>query len=137
MRALDLLTTWGPVDGPLARDGLLAILSEIEAGRSAEGTLILVTARLTTEVAAALIRTRRRFRQLMVITFPAHRFGSASTKTRWKGEAATMDAVAILTRAGVRVLVLGPEDSLMGAWSSLAATHSRGGDEWAPKPELA
>jgi uncharacterized protein (DUF58 family) len=137
MRALDLLTTWSPVDGPVARDGLLAALSEIEAGRSAEGTLILITARLTPEVAAALIRTRRRFRQLMVITFPAHRFGTASTKTRWKGEAATMESVSLLTRSGVRVLVLGPEDSLVSVWSSVAATHSRGGEEWAPKPELA
>ena len=138
MQALDLLTTWtsvAPSDTGL--DPLVARLTELESGRSAEGTLVLISARLTTDVAAAMVRARRRFRQLMVISFPAHRFGAAPTKERWKGEGETMDAVAVLSRAGVRALVLGPEDSLMGAWASLAATHSRGGDRWAPRPELA
>jgi uncharacterized protein (DUF58 family) len=139
MRALDLLTTWdtttSSTNGDI--DPLLMRLSELESGRSAEGTLILITAHLSTEVAAALVRARRRFRQLMVVCFPAHRFGVASTKSRWQGEGETMDAVALLMRSGIRTLVLGPEDSLMGAWASLAATHARGGDLWAPKPEPA
>ena len=134
-RCLDLLAMIQP-HGPRTSDdpALLARLAEIEARGAAEETLALLTGTVTPEVAGALARCRRFYKQVVVISWPAHRFGSAPTKSRWEGEAKTVEVATTLARSGVRSIILGPGERLAPAWSSGSA---RGGDRaWAQKPEL-
>jgi uncharacterized protein (DUF58 family) len=134
-RCLDRLAVIAPVrDAP---DALAARLAALESTPSAEGALFLVTGTLSGEIVARLIRCSGRFKQVIVVSFPAHRFGSAPTKRRWEGERQTVEAVRMLSRTGGNVLVLGPEDSLTSGWASLSRTPPRGGDgSWERKPEL-
>lgn len=135
-RCLDLLATLQPV-ADRSGDGLLARLAEMEARDAAEETLVLVTGTLGTDIAKVLGRLRRLFRQIIVVSFPAHRFSSLSTKQRWEGERVTVQATRDLARSGIRCVVLGPGESLASAWASAASGKSRGGDgAWAQKPEL-
>jgi len=136
-RCLDMLAM---VDlrGPRAQqdDSLLSRLGEIEARGGGEETLVVLTGSLDARTATALARCRRLYKQVLVASWPAHRFGSASTKSRWAGESEVVDLSAVLARSGVRVLVMGPGERLAQAWSS-PATKFRGGDSgWAQKPEL-
>ncbi len=115
---------------------LLARLTEIEARGAAEETLVVLTGTLTAEAAGMLARCRRFYKQVVVVSWPAHRFGSASTKSRWAGEAHSVEVTSTLTRSGVRPIVLGPGERLGPAWTSTSG-RSRGGDHgWAQKPEL-
>ena len=115
---------------------LLARLAEIEARGASEETLVLLTGTLTADVAGGLARCRRFFKQVAAITWPAHRFGSASTKSRWAGEADAVEVTASLARSGVRVITLGPGERLAPAWSSTSG-RARGGERaWGQKPEL-
>lgn len=135
-RCLDLLATMD-VQTDRGDDPLLARLLEIEARGAGEETLIAVTGTLTTEVAVALTRLRRVFKQIVCVSFPAHRFSSASTKQRWAGEQDTVDATRHLARSGIRSVIVGPGDSLEVAWRSIASGKSRGGEAtWAQRPEL-
>lgn len=135
-RCLDLLATMDLQDGK-GDDPLLARLLEIEARGAGEETLVVVSGTLGSEVAIALGRLRRVFKQIVCVSFPAHRFSAASTKQRWAGEQDMVDAAAHLARAGIRSVVVGPGDSLDAAWRSVVSGKSRGGEgAWAQKPEL-
>ena len=136
-RCLDLLAVI-QMRGPRTEEDpmLLARLAEIEARGAAEETLVVLTGTLTAEAAGALARCRRFYKQVVVISWPAHRFGSASTKSRWEGEAHSVEVTSTLMRSGVRPIVLGPGERLGPAWTSTSG-RSRGGDHgWAQKPEL-
>jgi uncharacterized protein (DUF58 family) len=119
-------------------DPLLLRLAELESGAGAEGTLAVVSANLSLESAVAIRHCRRRFRQVVLILFPAHRFGSSATRSRWEGEAHVHEVVSLLTRSSVRTLVLGPGEPLSSAWTAMAASPTRGGERaWGLKPEPA
>ena len=116
---------------------LVARFAELEARTSAEGTLVVVGGDLEAEAAVAMSRCRRRFKQVIAISFPAHRFGPGSTRSRWDGEKRTVDIVRLLMRSGVRVIVLGPGDSLRSGWSSLSRVTTGGEATWEQKHEPA
>ena len=119
-------------------DALLVRLAELEGGTSGEGTLVVVSGELTADAAMAISRCRRRFRQVIAILFPAHRYGTGATRDRWAGEQRIHETVGVLTRSGVRTLVLGPGESLASGWSSMSSRMLRGGVKtWDQKPEPA
>lgn len=135
-RCMDLLATMD-LQPERGDNPLLARLTEIEARGAGEETLVVVGGTLGTEVAVALGRLRRVFKQIVCVSYPAHRFSSASTKQRWAGEQATVDSARHLARSGIRSVIVGPGDSLETAWRSIASGKTRGGEEpWAQKPEL-
>jgi uncharacterized protein (DUF58 family) len=116
---------------------LLQRLSEIEARGVPEATFVLVGGTIPVPAAVGLARLRRLFRQVIVVSFPAHRFSTDTTKARWDGEKQTVETAKVLARSGVRMVVLGPGDALAPSWAALSSTRMRGGDAgWAPKPEL-
>jgi hypothetical protein len=123
----------GNGDDPL----LNARLAELEARSTAEGTLVVVGGDLETEAAVGMSRCRRRFKQVIAVTFPGHRFGPGSTKDRWQGETKTMEVVRLLARSGVRAVVLGPGDSIRNGWASLSRVSTGGDAEWDRKHEPA
>lgn len=122
-RALDLLATVRTSTSAEA-DPLVARLVEIDAATAGEGTLAVVTGSLTPEAAVAITRCRRRFRQVIVVVFPAHRFGTITTKARWAGEERVREVVQLLARGGAQAIVLGPEESLLSGWDSLSRSAS-------------
>jgi uncharacterized protein (DUF58 family) len=138
--ALDLLATLAlhpPSRSPGEADALLGRLVSLEAGAGPEGTLVVVTGTPSSQVALAVARCRKRFRSVTVICFPGHRFGSAPTKDRWDGERVTNEAVALMSRSGIRPIVMGPSEALGSAWASATAGRARGGEpDWAQRPEL-
>jgi hypothetical protein len=92
---------------------------------------------LRPEIAVGLTRCRRRFKQVVAATFPAHRFGSEATKQRWAGEQQTVEVARLLARSGVRTIVLGPGEPFASGWATLSHVRQGGGDEsWGRKPEL-
>lgn len=134
-RCLDLLATARarPSDGD---DPLATRLAELQSTASPEGTLVVVSGHLAPEEAVLLSLCKRRFRQVIVVWFPAHRYGGAGTKARWEGERRTHDVVRLLARAGMPALVLGPEDGLGRAWTSLSTPHPHARESrWDPKAE--
>ena len=136
-RCLDLLATIETTPAGPPDDAVLARLAEIEGGSSAEGTLVFVGGTIRGEVAIGLSRCRRRFKQVVAVTFPAHRFGSEDTKQRWAGEQRTMEVVRLLARSGVRPIVMGPGEPFAHGWATLSRARQGGGDEtWGRKPEL-
>ena len=126
-RALDLLATirTSRPEGAVS-DALIARLLEIEAGTAGEGTLAVVAGALTPDAALAVTRCRRRFRQVIVVMFPAHRFGSMTTKARWTAEQEVVEVVKLLSRSGVQTVVLGPEEPLLAGWESLTRSAAAG-----------
>jgi uncharacterized protein (DUF58 family) len=135
-RCLDYLAE---IEGSPTKDRALLIrLAELETASGTEGTLAVVTGNLSGATAVALSGCRRRFRQVVAIVLPAHRFGTDSTRTRWEGEQATHEAVTMLVRSGVPAVVLGQGESIAGGWASLSARGATGGERrWDPKPEPA
>ena len=137
-RCLDLLATMEPKGNTKEADPMmLARLADLEARPGAEATLVIVTGTLQPEVGAALARLRRVYRQIIAVSFPAHRYGTASTGDRWEGERTTREVAALVTRAGGRVLVLGPGDRFASAWASFSTRASTGEMRWDLKPEHA
>jgi len=132
-RCLDLLAAI-ELRGGLDEDALGVRLAEIEEVGGPEAALVVVAGTLSSMDAAALSRCRRRFRHVTAVTFPAHRFGTSTTKSRWEGEGRALEVLRLLERAQVRALVLGADDPLTPAWSGGrgARSHRR----WARKPEL-
>ena len=131
-RCLDLLATialkGSGTSGPEADDPmLLARLTELEARESAEGTLVLVGGDLNPAIAIGLSRLRRRFRQIVTLSLPPHRFGAGATRDRWAGEDRAVEVVRLLARSGIRSIVLAPGDNLRVAWGSLSR-HTQGGE---------
>jgi uncharacterized protein (DUF58 family) len=133
-RCLDMLAMLeGSARNP---DALLVRLAELESSSGTEGTLVVVTGNLISSSAVALSRCRRRFRHVVAVAFPAHRFGSDATRIRWEGERVAHEAVTILVRSGVHVVVLGQGESLAGGWASLSSRGGAGGERhWGLKPE--
>ena len=130
-RCLDHLAviTTKALDGP--GDPLLsARFAELEARSSAEGTLVVVGGDFEMETAVGMSRCRRRFKQVIAVTFPSHRFGPGSTKSRWAGEQKTNEIVRLLARSGVRTIVLGPGEALRTGWDSLSRVTTGGESEW-------
>jgi uncharacterized protein (DUF58 family) len=138
-RCLDLLATIEPAKAePGQPDPVLTRLAELQSGPNAEGTLVFVGGSLTTAMVAGMAQCRRRYKEVICVSFPAHRFGSGTTRSRWDGESQTIETLRGLTRSGIRTLVLGPEEALGPAWAALSASGRRGGDrKWERKPELA
>jgi uncharacterized protein (DUF58 family) len=136
-RCLDLLATLETTPAARPDNALLTRLAEIEGGSSAEGSLVFVGGSIDAEGAVALTRCRRRFKQVVAVVFPGHRFGSDATKLRWAGEQHTLEIARLLARSGVRTVVLGPGDPLGSGWATLSRTRQGGGeDSWGRKPEL-
>jgi uncharacterized protein (DUF58 family) len=136
-RCLDLLTTIETTPAARPDNALLARLAEVEGGASAEGTLVFIGGSIDAEAAVGLSRCRRRFKQVVAVTFPAHRFGSDATKLRWAGEQQTMEVARLLAKSGVRTIVLGPGDPFSSGWATLSHSRQGGGDDsWGRKPEL-
>ena len=133
---LDLLATVQPVEG--APGALTSRLAALDSGAASEGTLAVALGGAVDPAAAALLgRLTRRFARVIVALHPPHRFGARPTRDRWAGEKAAREIEEVLRRAGVAVIVLGPEDSLAAAWSALSSSSRRGGERgWAQKPEL-
>ena len=134
-RCLDLLATISLKSsgraGPDQGDPMLgARLAELEARESAEGTLVIVGGELDPEMAIGLSRLRRRFRQIVAISLPPHRFSSGPTRDRWAGEGRTMEVVRLLSRSGIRSIVMGPGDHLRIAWGSLSRSTGGGEAAW-------
>jgi uncharacterized protein (DUF58 family) len=135
-RCLDLLTDLQVVASPGQDDALLVRLAGLQSGTDGEGTLVVVPGTISAEAAVGISGCERRFRQVIVVGFPAHRFGAGPTATRWEGEQQSLEVVSLLARSGARAFVLGPDEPLGPAWSSLRP-GMRGGGEWAPKLERA
>jgi len=114
---------------------LIARFAELEARSTAEGTLVVIGGDFEPEAAVAMTRCRRRFKQVIAITYPSHRFGPGSTKSRWEGEKNTLEVMRLLGRSGVRTIVIGPGDSLRTGWGSLSRVTSGGETSWDRKPE--
>lgn len=135
-RCMDHLATITPRSAGGGTDPMLiARFAELDARGSAEGTLLVATGDLEADAAIALGRCRRRFKQIVVVTFPSHRFGSSSTRDRWAGEKRHLDVVRLLANSGIRTLVLGPGDGLRQAWAGLSRVTSGGESQWDPKHE--
>ena len=134
---LDVLAMIQP-RGPRSGDDetLAKRLGEIESRGGSEETLVILTGSLDAQVANSISRCRRLYKQVLVASWPAHRFGSASTRSRWESESDVVNISTVLARSGVRVLDLGPGERLSQAWSS-TSSRARGGDQpWAQRPEL-
>ena len=135
-RCLDHLATIVRKQSGNGRDTMLdARFAELEARTGAEGSLVIVGGDLDAEVAMGITRCRRRFKQAIAITFPSHRFGAGTTKTRWEAERRTVEVVRLLSLSGVRGIVIGPGDSLRSVWGSLSRVTTGGESEWDRKPE--
>jgi uncharacterized protein (DUF58 family) len=134
-RCLDLLATIDETQRAGEDDALVARLAEIEGGGSAEAALVVVAGTLDARDALAVTRCRSRFREVTVITFPAHRFSEQPTKARWEGEKRLMEAVRLLTRSGTRAIALSPDESLAAAWAGLSPGRAQEGP-WGRRPEL-
>jgi uncharacterized protein (DUF58 family) len=127
-RSLDLLATVRTSDPtrptPGEPDALIAKLLEIESSTGGEGALAIVAGTLSVEAAVAITRCRRRFKQVIVVMFPAHRFGTMTTKARWTAEQGVVEVVKLLGRSGAQAIVLGPEEPLLVGWDSLSRSGS-------------
>jgi uncharacterized protein (DUF58 family) len=133
-RCLDLLATLQTSRQDEA--SLLRTLSDIEASGGVEAALVLVTGSLDSEMAVALTRCRRRFRQVTAVSFPKHRFSGHGTKARWEGEARTVEVARLLSRSSIRVVIAGPDDPLASAWNATTQPRNEGEGQWGRKPEL-
>lgn len=136
-RTLDFLATVAP--RPSGKDALVRRLAELETGTSAEGMLVIVTTALDATGATAITRSLRRFRQVITLLYPAHRF-APGFPARPELEGAQREVTLRLVRAGIAAVVLRPEQSLAAAWAALGKGPGRageGGEPWDPKHALA
>ena len=132
---LDYLATINPAP-PGEPGAFVGRIADVERSSTGEATLMVACGDLSLEEATAISRSKRRFRQVIVLSFPSHRFTSMTTKSRWEGEARVVEASKLLTRSGCRMLALGPDDPLGVAWAGLSSPAGRD-QRWALKPELA
>ncbi|MFN2526630.1 MAG: DUF58 domain-containing protein [Actinomycetota bacterium] len=131
-KALDVLAEIRPGRGS---EALRTRLAEFESGRAGEGILVVIGGSVDSAIATALTRCRRVFRDVVLVSFPGHRFGSLDTRARWDAERTTLDSVRLVARGGGRAIVLGPGEPLSQAWSGGDRAAGRGGESWARKPE--
>ena len=135
MRCFDQLAVLQPADGN--EEALRDKLMELDASNAAEAALLVVAGTVSPAGAAALAHSSRRFRQATVLSFPAHRFGSDTTKDRWEAENRVVEVKRLLGRAGVRFVAVGPDETLARAWASLWNKKGSGTEgRWGRKPEL-
>ena len=134
-RCLDLLSLISVVSGD--DDPLMTRLIELDTSTAPEAALFVITGTMSSHAAAALAHASRRFRQTTVVSFPAHRFGSESTKARWESEQQLVDVMRLLARSSIRGIALGPDESLPAAWASLWTEKGSGAKgQWGRRPEL-
>ncbi|HEX2050443.1 MAG TPA: DUF58 domain-containing protein [Actinomycetota bacterium] len=135
-RCLDLLATVRAQTAAGGDDPLAVRLAELHSTTTPEGTLVVVSGGVDADEAVMLSLCKRRFRQVVVVLFAAHRYGVGGTRTRWEGERRTHEVVRLLARAGMQALVLGPEDGFGRAWASLSNPHAHARESrWDPKAE--
>ena len=145
-RCLDLLATVQPAEIDRGTDDdydpLMLRLLELEAESNMHGVLVVVTGDLTPALTRAFTRLGRRFKMVIVVSLPKHRYSPKSDEVAEKEAAETG---RLLDRAGVKVLTLGSGDSLTTSWGALwsptsfapGRVYREGGELWDRKPELA
>lgn len=131
-RIMDLLAV-APLSGGDEDRALAEKLSDVVAGGTAEASLVVVAGSLLPADAIAIAAAARRFRSVVTISYPAHRFGAADTKQRWAGEQASVEVARLLERSSIRALLLGPGDMLGPAWRGTGGPRMAG--TWIRKPE--
>lgn len=134
MDALAEMTARPPAHG---RDALAARLTELEAASAPEAALLIAAGRLEPAHAIQLTRLKRRYRDITVVCFPPHRFGSRATKARWEGERSVVEVTRLLRGAAIKTIALGPDESLQTGWATLSQPRTRQQEgPWARRPEL-
>lgn len=126
-RCLDLLATieqQQPERGGV--DPMILRLAELESQSSIEGILIAVTGTPSLELAHGLTRCGRRFRMVVTIIVPGHRY-TFNRAAAAEGERALGATTALMERGGVKTLVLNPGDALSTSWTALWKV-------WGPAP---
>ncbi|MDQ3661880.1 MAG: DUF58 domain-containing protein [Actinomycetota bacterium] len=135
-RGLDLLATLELRDSASADDAFLLRVRELEGASAHEAALVVITGAVGAAEALAVSRCSARFKQVSVVSFPAHRFGQLGTRARWEGEQKTLEAARLMGRARVRSVVLGPDESLAAAWGGSPRTGARKEVAWGARTEL-
>lgn len=107
-------------------DPLLVKLTELESQASVEGVLIVITGTPTMELCHAMSRAGRRFKMVIAVVVPSHRYAASTSKDN-KADLAVDATARVLDRAGVRTMTLGPTDKLGHSWSALWRV-------WGPAP---
>jgi uncharacterized protein (DUF58 family) len=136
-QCLDVLAVIEPGVLVSPDDPLLRRLAELESSPNLEGTLVAVTGSLEAPVAAGLVRCARRYKSVICVSLPAHRYSIAASA---HSEAAARQAElsATLEKGGVRNITLGPGEALSAAWSGLGWKAAEGGERsWDLKREPA
>ena len=111
-------------------------MKELEGAAAHEAALVVITGAVGAAEALAVSRCAARFKQVSVVSFPAHRFGQLGTRARWEGEQKTLEAARLMGRARVRSVVLGPDESLAAAWGSSPRTGAHKEVAWGARTEL-
>ena len=136
-RCLDRLAvlTESPSSDP---DPLATKLLELDASATGpEAALMVLAGSVTRTTATALVRAARRFRQVGLVCFPAHRYGTVGTKARWGAEAELKEVFRLLVNSNIRCAVLGPDDDLAIGWAAMwQAKKPSLETQWAQRPEL-
>ncbi len=136
-RCLDLLATIEPQERGPRGEALRMRLAEMNLQTSPEAALMVAGGSVDPATAALLGHLSRRFRQAALVSVPAHRYGSHSTKARWDAESELVEATRLLARSSIRCLVLGPDDPLDSGWTALWSAQPKGvSNRWAQRPEL-
>jgi len=135
-RGLDLLATLELRESAAADDAFLLRVRELEGAAAHEAALVVITGAVGAAEALAVSRCSARFKQVSVVSFPAHRFGQLGSRARWEGEQKTLEAARLMGRARVRSVVLGPDESLAAAWGSSPRTGARKEVAWGARTEL-
>lgn len=134
---LDLLAVIEPFTSVSSNDPFLTRLAELESTPNLEGTLVAVTGTLEPAVVAGLIRCGRRYKSVIAVSLPAHRFSLATSFDPVAAEEHG-ELAATLERGGVRSIVVGPGDALAAAWAGLSRMGTEGGEaSWDQKREPA
>ena len=135
-RGLDLLATLELRETGAGDDSFLKRVKELEGAAAHEAALVVITGAVGAAEALAVSRCAARFKQVSVVSFPAHRFGQLGTRARWEGEQKTLEAARLMGRARVRSVVLGPDESLAAAWGSSPRTGAHKEVAWGARTEL-
>ncbi len=135
-RGLDLLATLELRETGTDDDSFLKRVKELEGAAAHEAALVVITGAVGAAEALAVSRCAARFKQVSVVSFPAHRFGQLGTRARWEGEQKTLEAARLMGRARVRSVVLGPDESLAAAWGSSPRTGAHKEVAWGARTEL-
>jgi uncharacterized protein (DUF58 family) len=134
---LDTLAVIEPIPASHPDDPFLMRLSELESTPNLEGTLVIITGTLEAPVVMGLTRCARRYKNVICVSLPAHRFSLAASFDPVAAEQGA-ELAATLERGGVRSIVVGPGDALAAAWDGLGRAGKEGGEaRWDRKREPA